>query len=158
MFKISILRIKEMETIKLEDLNDLVIEKIARQCPQLKLIIDVDIEDVRKYGYEFPFGNDETETVKINGREYTVKKSPLARYKELVKLYECQTLSPTQETIKKIYDCYCEILKKPIMLSEAMKCKEFACTYDGHKNGGKIFLQMDIKHSIVAAALFYLYH
>jgi len=147
-----------METIKLEDLNDLVIEEIARQCPQLKLIMNVDIEDVREYGYEFPMGDDEVEIVVIKGREYSVKLSPLKKYEKLIALDECKILSPTRRTLDEIYNCYCKIIENKNLFDEAMKRDEFYYTYKEHQNGSKIFVLMDMKNSIVTSILFYLYH
>jgi len=147
-----------METIKLEDLNDLVIEEIARQCPQLKLIMNVDIEDVREYGYEFPMGDDEVEIVVIKGREYSVKLSPLKKYEKLIALDECKNLSPTRKILDEIYNCYCKIIENKNLFDEAMKRDEFYYTYKEHQNGCKIFVLMDMKNSIVTSILFYLYH
>lgn len=143
---------------KLVDINDVLLEEIGRQCPQIMMVKDIGIEDVRKYGYEFAFGNDKTQEVIINGKKYIVKEDPLSEYLQLIELYCCKCLSPGNENIDKIYQCFCKIIDNPTLFQKAMKRSEFEFAYHNNRDGKKLFVAMDIKNSTVATILFSLYH
>ncbi len=143
----------------INDINIDLLEEIALLSPQLKTVMeDLDIIDVRDYGYEFPGINDRTEKVTINGRIYEVKMTPLKLYDILVRRESSQSLSLSQNEKKEIYDCYCEIVNNKKYFDIAMKRDEFRETYRNHQNGEKTFKLMQTWESIVANILFYLYH
>jgi len=146
-----------MTQIKLLDLSDVLIEEIALQSPQLKQVCDVNIVDIREYGYEFPEMGDETMIVRINEREYTVKKDYLNKYEEFIQKKECKELNPGIY-IDKIFECYCKIIENPQLFCKAIEKSEFKFAYEQHTYGNKVFALMDIKNSIVATILFSLYH
>jgi len=138
--------------------NDSIIEDIAVKCPQLKLVMDVPIVDIRNFDYEFPIGNDELDFVEIEGRNYYVMRNPLKKLLELLKREEVQHLNIPYELQDEIYQKYKETISNPKYKKEAMNHFEIKSTYEQHQNGEKVFTQMDYKSSIVATIAFTLYH
>lgn len=145
--------------IALADINPFLLEEIGQQVPQLKTVLDVNIDDVKKYGYEYAWKKEDGVEKIINGKKYIVKGNYIEELLELVKLYECQTLSVSSSTLIKIYNCYLRICDDRAMFDEMYKKHSFfSYSYDCHMNNKKVFLAMDRKNSIVATMLFHLYH
>lgn len=136
-------------------------ESIALKTPQIKPVFgeSIPIEDIRNYGYEFAMKGDTMKCVMINNKEYIVKdtKTALDKLNEMVKLEECTQLSPSIETVKKIYEYYCEICKDPELLDKAFDLDFFKYSHNENKYR-TVFVRMNHENSVVASMLFYLYH
>lgn len=136
-------------------------EKIGLRCPQLKLVcLEMGIEDVRKYGYEFCWGGNESSLENINGRQYNVLNN-YERLKKLLDLDDCKRLSASIKLQDEIYECYMKVVNNAVLFEKAMndRCFHyFRSVYEQHKNEKKVFEKMNRKYSIVATFLFSMYH
>lgn len=142
----------------INNLNSNLREKLALNCPQLKKVIEVNIDDIEIYSYEYPWKGDETKNVIINGRDYLVRRGYLDELQDLICRDECQRLSLSSGTLDRIYYCYERICENAEEFRKAMEIPFFKFAYEGNMNGNRTFVLMDIKNSVVATMCFYLYH
>lgn len=134
-------------------------EKIGLKSPQIKRIYDkMDIEDIRKFGYKYCWGDIEKEIKIIDGRRYIVGLDIINKFYELIEKPECRCLSPSRDTINFIYYCIEKIIGDEVMLEKVMKKDYFRNAYNEHLDGKRLFVGMSFKNSYVLSILYYLYH
>ena len=134
-------------------------EELGLRCPQLKLVYrDLDIVDIRDFGYNFCWDGDGI-LVDIMGRKYFIQND---RYLDILEEYlerdEVLRLHVSQEMIDEIYDVYCKIKERPDLLEQALRKSYFRYVFNGHCDGNLVFKRMDVKNSVVASMAFYLHH
>lgn len=131
-------------------------EKIALKSPQLKILYpDLDIKDIRNYGYTFVWDNRNMTEVNIEGRNYIVYEDMLYKMLDLLDREECREMKVGEKLVEEIMGCYEKIVEDRELFERAMENLMFRYVYMNRESICNKFLNE--KYGMVSLMVLYMY-